>query len=76
MPYHKAQMLYLSYLEKKTLSNRRGIKVALFRVQRPDYHGYTVTHGVKDLIRFLIAFHSMRELLLDWTRFQGQLRYR
>ena len=32
-------MLYLSNLEKKILSNRRGIKVAFFRVQRPDYAG-------------------------------------
>ena len=37
MPYHKAKMLYLSNLEKKFLSNCRGIKVAFFRVQRPDY---------------------------------------
>ena len=37
IPYYKAKMLYLSNLEKKILSNGRGIKVAFFRVQRPDY---------------------------------------
>ena len=30
IPYHKAKMLYLSNLEKKILSSRRGIKIAFF----------------------------------------------
>ena len=32
-----SQNVVLIKFEKKFLSNRRGIKVAFFRVQRPDY---------------------------------------